>query len=64
MARMKTLAYFENQADELRAKEIDYKLLSRRDLIGKLIKEYAKKNNIPYSEYKKVFEKFYGKYHA
>lgn len=60
---MKNLAYFEKQARELRESNIDYKLIKESDLILNLMKSYRKENGIAWNEYKKVYDKWFNKYH-
>ncbi len=60
---MKNLAYFEKQAEELRNNSIDYKLMKKSDLILNLMKNHRKENNVAWNEYKKVYDKWFYKYH-
>lgn len=61
--QMKTLGYFEKRADELRAQEIDYRLITRPELILALMKQYRKDHATPWMEYKKTYDKWFIKYH-
>ena len=62
---MKSLSYFEKEVDKLRATTvIDYKLVSRAELILNLMKRYRVENNIAWLDYKKVYDKWFAKYHS
>lgn len=61
--RMKSLAYFEEVADLLRASAIDYRLMKRADLIGYLIKAYRKECGLPWEHTKSLYDNYFNKYH-
>ena len=61
-ARMKSLAYFEEVADLLRASAIDYRLMTRADLIGYLIKAYRKECGLPWELTKPLYDRYFNKY--
>ena len=61
---MKNLKFFETKAKALKEQSIDYRLVSMADLILSLMKQYRKDNNIGWTEYKAVYDKYFAKYHA
>lgn len=60
---MKNLSYFENEAQKLRKSAIDYRLIPESKLILALMKDYRNKNDIPWTDYKKTYDKWFAKYH-
>ena len=60
---MKSLKYFEKKAEALRAESMDYRLIKLSELILTLMKKYRSENNISWSEYKPVYDRYFAKYH-
>lgn len=61
-AKMKSLSYFEKQANELFLSSIDYRLIPYKKLVLRLMKQYRKENDISWKEYRPTYDKWFNKY--
>ena len=57
------LSQIEKQADNLRSSNMDYKLVSKSELVGRLLKQYRKDNNLTQTQWKKLYDEYFKKYH-
>jgi len=57
------LSQIEKQADNLRSSNMDYKLVSKSELVGRLLKQYRKNNNLTQEQWKKLYDEYFKKYH-
>lgn len=60
---MKGLAYFERLARKLKEENFDYRLMKDADLVLQLMQDYRKENDIPWDDYKFIYDKWFRKYH-